>query len=82
MDWPGHQLLLVCFWQIPQDKRVKAFQTIQKVSRQGNERDCVDLERLVILSMRFSESMPALRPWLSDFSLALVRPTGTLLSVS
>ena len=71
-----------CFWQIPQDKRVKAFQTIQKVSRQGNERDRVDLERLVILSMRFSESMPALRPWLSDFSLSLVRPTGTLLSVS
>ena len=71
-----------CFWQIPKDKRDKAFQIIQKVSRQGNELDRVDLERLVSLLMWFSESMPALGPWRSDFSLALARPTETLLSLS
>ena len=71
-----------CFWQIPKEKRDEALQILRKVSRQGNRNERADLEPFVGRLMLLADSMPALRPWLPDFYLALAKPAATLLPLS
>ena len=56
-----------CFWQNPKEKRDNALNSIHKVYRKGRKIKRADLERLVGLLVWFSDSMPALRPWISVF---------------
>ena len=79
LDWPRHHFSRV---SRKYRKRDKALRIIHSVSRQGNKIERADLERLEGLLMWFADSMPALRPWLSNYYLALAKPTATLLSLS